>query len=218
MLTGNNPQITGDMARRTLALDIQPRSADPERDCYSIRPVELIREHRADFLRHAFTIMRAYRLAGMPSGGLPGVGSFDDWSKRVRDVVHWLTDFDLAEGFRQNKAEDPYRQDDASLLGALHAMYGTSAFASSDVCAVYSDVANPNPKTEALQAALDVVLGSRGVTAKQFGYWTRRVKGAHIGGFQLNVERDPGTNANRISVKRRSPGSREVPELFQPYC
>jgi putative DNA primase/helicase len=226
MLTGNNPQITGDMARRTLALDIHPRSADPERDCYNIKPIELIRECRTDFLMDAFTIMRAYRLAGMPNGGLPDVGSFEEWSRRVRNIVHWLTDYDLADGFSQNKAEDPYRQDDASLLGALHGMYGLAPFTSSDVISVYGEVAKGTPpigaidlNRDALYAALDVVLGSR--NAKQFGYWARRVKGAHIGGFQLNVERDPSTNANRISVKRTSApqsGMSGSTGSLQPYC
>jgi hypothetical protein len=59
------------------------------------------------------------------------------------------------------------------------------------------------------------------VNAKQFGYWARRVKGAHIGGFQLNVERDPSTNANRISVKRTSApqsGMSGSTGSLQPYC
>ena len=62
-LTGNNPIITGDMARRTLSLDILPRSADPERDSYPFHPVELIQARRTDFLRS-----RVYRNAGVSLG------------------------------------------------------------------------------------------------------------------------------------------------------
>ena len=40
-LTGNNPIITGDMARTSTPIDILPRSADPERDRYGFNPVEL---------------------------------------------------------------------------------------------------------------------------------------------------------------------------------
>jgi hypothetical protein len=87
-LTGNNPSITGDMARRTLPIDIMPRSADPERDKYPFNPFEVVQARRTEFLMHAFTIMRAYRLAGMPDSGLPAVGSFDAWSRRVRDLVY----------------------------------------------------------------------------------------------------------------------------------
>src|SRR5262249_3029169 len=46
-LTGNNPSIMADMARRTLPIEILPRSADPERDRYSFNPTVLIQRHRA---------------------------------------------------------------------------------------------------------------------------------------------------------------------------
>jgi putative DNA primase/helicase len=210
MLTGNNPQITGDMARRSLALDIKPRSADPERDRYAIRPVELIQRRRTDFLRAAFTVMRAYRLAGMPNPNLPSVGSFTEWSTRVRDLVHWLTGHDLAEAFRQNKLEDPHRQDDASLLSALHTLYGTSSLRAADVFDIYTEVANAkrnqianiDPNKERLHAALDAVFGSRGVSAKLFGHWARRVRGAHTNGFQLHVQPDAASNTNIINITK----------------
>ncbi len=108
-ITGNNPNITGDMARRTLALDVQPSSPDPERTVFPFHPEEKVKEHRTVLLRQAFVAMRAYRQAGMPSSGLPGVGSFDDWSRKVRDLVFWLMGCDVSDSFRRNKAEDPSR-------------------------------------------------------------------------------------------------------------
>ena len=107
------------MARRALQIDVLPRSADPERDRYSFNPAELMQRRRTDFLQAAFIAMRAFRLAGMPRQGLPAVGSFDEWSRRVRDLVYWLTGYDVSEGFRRNKTEDPRRQADAALLAAL---------------------------------------------------------------------------------------------------
>lgn len=203
-LTGNNPIITGDMARRTLSMDILPASADPERVRYDFDPVDVIQRYRAGFLSVAFTAMRAFRLAGMPSQTLPAVGSFDDWSRRVRDFVYWLTDYDVSEGFRRNKTEDPRRQADASLLAALHQHFGTRAFRGADVIAVHQRVATPyasaTPTERALHDALDDVLGSRSVSAKLFGYCARRLSGAHNGGFVLETKHDPATNANTITI------------------
>jgi hypothetical protein len=210
-LTGVNPVITGDMARRSLPIDILPRSADPERDRYGFNPVEVVQRGREDLLRGAFTIMRAFRLAGMPTSNLPAVGSFDDWSRRVRDLVYWLTDYDVGETFRQNKAEDPRRQDDAALVAALHDNYGGNSFKSADVFDVYSKVSNskrPNSlvtvtQTElALYDALERVLGSKRVDAKHFGYWARRVNGAHLGGYMLETKHDDASNANVITIKK----------------
>jgi putative DNA primase/helicase len=211
-LTGNNPIITGDMARRTLALDIQPRSADPERDLYPFNPVEVIRRSRQDLLRAAYTAMRGYRLAGMPSFGLPAVGSFDEWSRKVRDLVYWLTDYDVSDAFRRNKAEDPRRLEDGSLLAALHAHFGANNFKSADAITIHQRVVDhrrlgtyqpaPTPTEQALAEAIDEALAGRAVSAKVFGFWARRVKDAHIGGFILDVHHDATTNTNTCRVRR----------------
>jgi hypothetical protein len=138
MLTGCNPIITGDMARRALAIDIAPKSADPERDRYAFDPVKYVQQHRKELLEAAFSIMRAFRQAGMPQDPrLPEAGSFEEWSRRVRDLVYWLTDYDVAEGFHLNKAEDPHRQNDVALLEALYNHYGGKSFTSASVIELY---------------------------------------------------------------------------------
>jgi hypothetical protein len=45
-------------------------------------------------------------------------------------------------------------------------------------------------------------LGSRDVNPKLFGYWARRIKGAHLGGFILETHHDPAANANVLVVRR----------------
>ena len=229
MLTGNNPIITGDMARRTLPIDILPRSADPERDRYPFDPAEITQRRRTDYLMAAFTAMRAFRLAGMPRNGLPAVGSFDDWSRKVRDLVYWLTDYDVSDGFRRNKAEDPRRQGDGSLLAALHQHFGAKPFKAADPITVHKRVTDQRRSSltqsttlaeQALHEAIEDVLGSRDANAKVFGYWARRVKGAPIGGFILETHHNPATNANDITVQRtqqgQPPGSTGSTGSIQP--
>jgi hypothetical protein len=206
-LTGNNPVVTGDMARRALVVDIVPTSAEPERDRYDFNPVQVMDRDRTSLLREAFIAMRAFRLAGMPSQALPAVGSFDEWSRNVRDLVYWLTEYDVSEGFRQNKVEDPRRQADACLLAALYQHFGPSPFKSADPIDVHKRVAGsnfptPTPSERALHEALEDVLGNRKVDAKLFGYWARRIKGAHLGGLMLETKHDPATNANVIRIRK----------------
>jgi hypothetical protein len=211
-LTGNNPIITGDMARRALAIDILPRSADPERDRYTFDPAKLMQRRRIDFLRAAFLAMRAFRLAGMPRQRLPAVGSFDEWSRKVRDLVYWLTDYDVSEAFQRNKAEDPRRQGDAALLAALYQHFGTNPFKAADVDAVHKRMADhrrsphtspaPTPTEQAVNEGLEDVLTSRDINAKVFGYWARRVKGSRTGGFMLETHLNPATNANDLTVQK----------------
>jgi hypothetical protein len=210
-LTGVNPIITGDMARRSIPVDILPRSADPERDRYPFNPVTVVQRHRTGLLRQAYIMMRAFRLAGMPSHGLPAVGSFDDWSRRIRDLVYWVMDYDVSQVFHQNKAEDPRRQADAGLLAALYQHFGTTPFKAADAITVHKKVvdhrrsphtvAAPTPTEQAVHEALEDVLG-RDVNARLFGFCARRLNGAHNGGLLLETQHDPITNANIITVRK----------------
>ena len=216
MLTGNNPIVTGDMARRALVGDVEPKSPDPDRDRYPFDPVEYVQQHRTQLLETAFSMMRAFRQARMPQyPNLPAVGSFKEWSRKVRDLVYWLTDCDVSEGFHLNKAEDPHRQNDASLLEALYDFYfdkgkapRTKEFKSADVMGVYEGVKQRGSSTVAERAvygALNEVLGNRKVDTKAFGYWARRANGAHCGDFVLEARHDKNTNANVFTVKCTNP-------------
>jgi hypothetical protein len=157
--------------------------------------------------------MRAFRQADMPHHPqLPAVGSFKDWSRKVRDLVYWFTDCDVSEGFHLNKAEDPHRQNDASLLEALFDCFfdndkapRSKEFKSADVMAVYEKVQQSYSSwtlsERAVYSALNEVLGDRKVNSKNFGYWGRRTTGAHCGDFVLEARHDKNTNANVFTVK-----------------
>ncbi len=148
----------------------------------------------------------------MPAHELPAVGSFDEWSRKVRDLVYWLTGYDVSEAFRRNKAEDPRRQADGALLAALHQHYGTNSFKAAELISVHETLTDQRrsspselsrrPLEQALYDALEDVLGSRNINAKAFGYWARRVKGARMGGFILETIRNTTTNTNDITVRR----------------
>jgi hypothetical protein len=205
VLTGCSPVVMGDMARRIEMLDIMPRSPDPERDPYDFDPVEYVQENRKELLEAIFSCMKAFRQAGMPSfPHLPAVGSFKDWSRKVRDLVYWLTELDVAEGFRLNKVEDPHRQNDAALLEALYVQF-SDRFQSADVMEVYNTapVAHRGglvPTARAVCDALDDVLGERNVNSKAFGYWARGKIGAYTGDFVLEKCGDTA-GGSRLTIK-----------------
>jgi hypothetical protein len=205
MLTGCSPVVMGDTARRVLMLDILPRSTEPERDRYDFDPVDYTRDHRKELLEAAFSCMKAFRQAGMPEfPDLPAVGSFEEWARKVRNLVYWLIDVDVAESFRLNKEEDPHRQNDAGLLEALYVQF-SDRFRSADVMEVYN-MATPahrwglTPTARAVCDALDEVLGERNVNSKAFGYWARNKIGAYTGDFVLAVSGTKG-GSNTLTVK-----------------
>ena len=140
MATGNNLSISGDMVRRALTIEVLPQCASPERQVFPFTPDEYICEHRTELLEAAYTIMRAYRRAGVPRAPLPSAGSFPDWQRHVRDLLYWLVGCDLTEQFEKNKSSDPHRQNDAALLAALHNKHGSKPFKAADVEADFTTV------------------------------------------------------------------------------
>ena len=132
MANGNNIQISGDMSRRGIKINILPRSASPESDVFPFTPEDYVIEHRDALLSDYYTIMRAYRHAGMPRSGLPAVGSFSEWERKVRDLIFWLTGHDLSGDFKKNKLDDPEQQEDAAVLSALRALFGERWFKASE--------------------------------------------------------------------------------------
>jgi hypothetical protein len=192
------------MARKALKVDITP-GADPERKSFPFDPVVYARQRRKELLEAAFSIMVGFRQAGMPEFGLPAVGSFGDWERKVRNLVYWLTDVDVAEGFRLNKIEDPLRQKDAELMRALYTHFRVDEktaksyrFTSADVMRVYKQVKFDNDKTRSARGvldALDEVFGEKKLDAKTFGYWPSRMNDRHCGPFILSQGMDTRTNA-----------------------
>jgi hypothetical protein len=133
MANGNNIQISGDMSRRGIKINILPRSASPESDMFPFTPEDYVIKNRDALLSDYYTIMRAYRHAGMPRTGLPAVGSFSEWERKVRDLIFWLTGHDLSGDFKKNKLDDPEQQEDAAVLSALRALCGERWFKASEV-------------------------------------------------------------------------------------
>lgn len=90
--TGNNVIIGADTARRICHIRLESEEERPE-DRRGFRHLDLrgyVREHRAELLADALTILRAHAVARRPNQGLPPWGSFEGWSDVVRNAVVWV--------------------------------------------------------------------------------------------------------------------------------
>jgi putative DNA primase/helicase len=227
MANGNNISVSGDMTRRAFVISILPRSASPERERFPFTPDDYVMQHRDALLTEAYTIMRAWRLAGMPQSGLSAVGSFPEWEHKVRDLLFWLTGYDLTEEFEKNKKDDPHRQNDAALLAALYTHFGANWFKAAEVEAALKAAATrrregtchsspvftsvPTPAAlvarmaaeEAVLEAAEQVFGSRPVNAKTLGHWARGLENAFVDVFVLRRQFDSHNKTNFLKVERQ---------------
>ncbi len=121
--TGNDVQLRGDTPRRCLRLRLESRRERPEErtDFRHPRLLSWLARERRRLVPAALTLLRAHAAAGCPGPELPGWGSYEGWSDRVRATVVWLGLPDPAA--RRRHANRPGRGDleaGGGERGALH--------------------------------------------------------------------------------------------------
>ena len=97
--TGNNISTFGDTGRRVLKVRLEPEDDRPEnRSGFKHDPLlEWTQAERPRLLGAALTLVAAYLRAGRPDVGTTPVGSFEQWSRTVRDAVVWAGGSDAAD-------------------------------------------------------------------------------------------------------------------------
>jgi len=89
LTTGNNVDLRRDTSRRSLRMLIESQEANPEeRENLPDLPA-WIYENRGRLVCAALTLLRAYCAAGRPNMGLKPWGSFEGWSRLIRDAIVW---------------------------------------------------------------------------------------------------------------------------------
>jgi hypothetical protein len=116
--TGNNLQLVGDTARRTLHVRLESPEERPEERQGFVHPDLLpwVARERPRLLAAALTVLRAYFVAGKPDQHLKPWGSFDGWTAVVRSALVWVGMPDPGETRTQLIAAS---DTEANQLGAL---------------------------------------------------------------------------------------------------
>lgn len=118
---GNNVAVKKDLGRRTVMVELKTSLANPEtRDDFT-HPDLLgwIKDNRKSLLEAAFTLIRAWIVAGEPAPA-PGqpVGSFEDWYDVVGGVLELAGRRDLMLGVREQRAQ--HNESELEDLAHLH--------------------------------------------------------------------------------------------------
>lgn len=91
LLTGNNLSFRGDLGRRVIPCDIDPKQEFPEdrQDFRYPNLLDQVANARAEYVRAGLTLLRAFHDAGRPAHGLPPKGSYESWDALVRAALIW---------------------------------------------------------------------------------------------------------------------------------
>jgi hypothetical protein len=115
ILTGNGLTVSEDLTRRFIAVDLDPRTEEPEARPFTIDIRSEVTVRRRELLAAALNIWRWGRLSSDIQAGKP-LGSFGQWCKWVRDPLLSLGCDDPAERVSEAKERDGRRQTLADLF------------------------------------------------------------------------------------------------------
>lgn len=192
--TGNNVAVAADTTRRIIHIRLDVLDEKPEERTGFKHPELLvwIGQNRPRLLTGAMTILRAYCNAGMPRQSLPAFGSFEGWSRLVREALVWVGQPDPC-ATRAKLAEQSDTTADA--LGQLIAAWQQidphdAGIVVSDLLArLYAKEFSPRDEaSNAMRAALENLVGCppgkapspRQVGAKFKFYRRRNIGGAYL--------------------------------------
>lgn len=180
-VTGNNLVVSGDMTRRILVARIDPQMERPELREFAFDPVTKAQSERRELVVALLTVARWWAREGR-SVGLPALGSFEEWSRRVRDPLVALGYDDPCSVLEVLQVDDPERMALVELLSEWQKAFGESpttvAQAISTATGDYGD--------KGLRGALDAQAGGPGgINARRLGKYLIKQVGRVVDGLVL---------------------------------
>ena len=115
ILTGNGLSVSEDLARRFIAVELDPRTEEPEARSFTADILAEVKFRRSELLAAALTIWRWGRLRDNLPSGRP-FGSFEQWGLWVRDPLLALGCHDPVARAMAAKQRDVHRQAVAELF------------------------------------------------------------------------------------------------------
>jgi hypothetical protein len=200
--TGNGLTVADDLTRRVLRGTIDAGVERPELREFDFDPVELAKERRPELVAAGLTVMLGYLHSGERVEAEP-MGSFEQWSRWVREPLIWLGCDDPCATVVQLRDDDPKRGElEAVMLGWEEQLGFEKAYTVRDVIEV---VGNGRPegfgggngrplrfnftgadKKLEFKAALFSVAGDGNkIDHKRLGYWLQQNKNRPVGGARL---------------------------------
>ena len=201
---GNNLQIVGDLTRRLVVTRLDPTCERPAERAFSFNPVQEVSECRSTYVQAALTIMSGYIASGERVEVRP-FGSFEEWSRLVREPLVWMGLPDPVDSLRLLEAADPERSQLTAMLNAVQAAFDCNEFKSASLltAAKASQQASLDgsralgaEQAEALQEALRSVCERNGeLNVKALGRWLLRVQGRIADGMRFMQSRQTKVGA-----------------------
>jgi putative DNA primase/helicase len=182
---GNNLVIAGDLTRRVLLCSMDAGCERPELREFETDALSHVQQNRTQLAIAALTALRAWHVSGS-NFHLTPLGSFDDWTQRIRKPLVWLGHPDPCDTMAKIREEDPYDSDLRAVISQWREHLGTSSsFTVQEVIGRAVNIVE-------FHTALRAVGGSKSgqlVDNARLGRWLKRIQGRICDGAALHRER-----------------------------
>jgi hypothetical protein len=180
--TGNNLSITGDLTRRSLMCSLDAKCEHPEQRKFDHDALDVAKANRGLLVAAVLTILKAWYASGQKANQ-PPLGSFEDWSRHVRDPLLWLSCHDPCETIFKVKADDPMVLNQAAVMAQWKEHLGLGLEYTTQ------QIVNRALGVNDLYVALMTVARAKSgnvISAERLGRWLKKVEGRIVSGMTLN--------------------------------
>ena len=185
----------GDVTRRTIVGRLDAGIERPElREFTTEDPVVTLKRERPKYVAACLTILRAYIVAGAPEQTRP-LGSFEGWSRLVRDALVWLGEPDPVQTIERTRTEDPQREALAVVLAQWRALLGLQRVSVKGVIDKATDFDPPGNGVdlnrrrflhpEFREALLGVAGDGGNISGRRLGKWLSSNKGKVVSDLRV---------------------------------
>jgi len=206
MGSGNNVGPVRDLLRRVVTIHIDPRCSTPATLSYGANPVDKVRKNRGKYVSAVFTIILAYRKAGMPRAIAENIVTFGGaWSDYCRFPLMWLGFDDPASSLIEQIRHDP---DGDALAGLMTEWY--KAFSTASVT-VRQAIKCADNNLNLKDAMLEFPVEERSeINPKKLGWILKKNADRIVGQFHFSKSRADGRMAWRVVIVK-TPSSPVLP-------
>lgn len=195
IITGNNLRLKGDLGRRVVPCDLDPRMEHPEdRTRFGIADLLAhLRTERPRYVHAALTVLRGYVVAGRPPHAKPAKGSFESWDRLVRGALIWAGSADPLGGTERIRREGDAELE--ALRAALGAWREKFREESKSAAEVFNNAGGEFLTTLSQLAKCDPVR----LSPNKLGYALRKAKGRVVAGRRFE---SAGLDRNGLALWR----------------
>jgi hypothetical protein len=188
-ITGNHLTLAGDLTRRALVCRLDPGCERPELRQFSSDPVQMAKENRAEYVVAGLTVLRAYFVAEQRVTIAP-LGSFEDWSRRVREAIVWLGRPDPCDSMAFVRRADPVTAVLAALFGAWRSSIGGGKAITVQALVEMADRVTPDGGAsypELRDALVAIASEGRGneINVRRLGKWLGKYEDRVMDGMKI---------------------------------